>query len=198
MKEKVAFEYLFQKTVCHDDQEAFQKLFFEFYPSLCVFATKYIDSQEAAEDIVQTAFLKLWKNRKKIVIESSFRNFLLTIVRNGCLDYLRKEDVKNRYMRKEIDTTLPSLEEIYTLNELEEKIENALKKLHPHVRNTFVMNRFEKMTYKEISQKMNLSHKTIEKYIGMALRCLRVELKDFLPILFWMFYICIKKNRIFL
>lgn len=184
MKETVTFEYLFQKTVCQDDQEAFQKLFFEFYPSLCVFATKYIDSHEAVEDIVQSAFLKLWKNRKNIVIESSFRNLLVTIVRNACLDYLRKEDVKSRYIRKTIDSIPSSPEEIYTLNELETKIENALKKLPPHVRSAFVMNRFDEMTYKEISQKMNLSHKTIEKYISMALRCLRVELKDFLPFLF--------------
>lgn len=175
---------LFKRITFNDDEQAFKELFFEFYPSLCTFAMRYITNEEVARDIVQDAFYKIWKNRKKIDINISFRNFLITTVRNNCLDLLRKQEVEYRYIEKQFFFETPhSPEEIYTLNELETMIGEALTKLPPKIREAFELSRFKGLTYNEIAAEMVISPKTVEAYIGKALKILREELKDYLPFL---------------
>lgn len=180
----IEFEILFREVALHDDEQAFKKLFFEFYPALCVFAMRYIANEETTRDIVQDAFFKIWKNRRNIDINTSFRNFLITTVRNCCMDYLRKKEVENRYIEKSKIVEIPdSPEEIYTLNELRTMINKALTKLPPNIREAFELSRFKGLTYNEIATEMDISPKTVETYIGKALKILREELKDFLPFL---------------
>ena len=183
MKNKDIYETLYLKIAFEDDHDAFKELFFEFYPSLCVFAGRYVSLPEACEDIVQEVFLNIWKNRKTLNIHSSFRNFLVTSVRNSCTDYLRKQSSHNKYL--ENLTTFYSTEipdQVYTIKELEEMLQAALEKLPENIQLAFNMSRTEKMTYNEIAAEMNLSVKTIESYMSQALKLLREELKDYLPI----------------
>lgn len=183
MKSSNYYETLYLKIVFEDNHVAFKELFFEFYPSLCVFAGRYISSSETCEDIVQEVFLNIWKNRKVLNIHSSFRNFLVTSVRNRCTDYLRKESSHTKYLENFSDsysTEIP--DQIYTIKELEEMIQVALGKLPKNIQLAFKMSRSEQMTYNEIAAEMNLSIKTIERYISQALKVLREELKDYLPI----------------
>ncbi len=186
----IQIEILFRKVAFQDDEQAFKKLFSEFYPALCVFSERYIDNHDVAKDIVQDTFFKIWKSRKNIDIDTSFRNFLITAVRNNCMDYLRKQNLAGRYIEKQTPfiQTPASPEDIYTLNELETMIHVALTKLPPKVREAFEMNRFKGITYLEIAEKMSVSPKTIEAYIGKALKILREELKDYLHLLAFIFY----------
>lgn len=94
MKEDLHYDRLFWKTALQDSEEAFRELFFEFFPALCVYAANIVGDKETARDIVQETFFKIWKNRKKIELKSSFRNFLITSVRNQCTDILRKRMVR--------------------------------------------------------------------------------------------------------
>ena len=107
MRDDAYIENLFRKIAVHDSREAFKELFFEFYPALCIFAQRYVNDPETSEDIVQETFLKIWKNRKTIDIRLSFRNFLLTSVRNSCTDYLRKESITTKYTTDQVE--LPSV-----------------------------------------------------------------------------------------
>lgn len=186
MKEDLHYDQLFLKTALQDSEEAFRELFFEFFPALCIYAANIVGDDETARDIVQETFFKIWKNRKKIELESSFRNFLVTTVRNQCTDILRKRTVRDRFASQSFstqETPDQSPEDIYTINELEQIIGEAIQKLPPNIREAFEMNRFKRMTYNEIAQQMSLSPKTIEAYISKALNILRIELKDYLPLL---------------
>lgn len=165
----------------YDDQKAFEELFFDFYPSLCVFAQRYIYSSDFCEDIVQDTFFHIWSHRKKINITSSFRNFLITSVKNNCLDYLRKESVRNRVLNKNdilIDHETP--DEIYSTTELEELIATVLQKMPKNIKKAFEMNRFENLTYNQIADRMKLSPKTIESYMSKALQLFREHLKEYI------------------
>ena len=185
MKAKDAeFDNLFRKVAFQDDEQAFKELFLEFYPAMCVFAMRYITEEETVRDIVQDIFFNIWKNRKNIDITTSFRNFLITSVRNSCTDYLRKQKVENRYMEKiSLSDIHASPEEVYTLKELETAIDEALAKLPSNVREAFEMNRYKGMTYAAIADEMKVSPKTIEAYISKALKVLRIELQDYMPFL---------------
>ena len=183
MTENVSLHSLFRRIAFNDDQEAFKELFFDFYPSLCVFAGRYISSPETCEDIVQETFYSLWKNRKKIEVTSSFRNLLITSVKNSCVDYLRKQSVRQIHSeRQDNHEIIDTPEEIYTVSELEEMLKTALDRLPPNVRKAFELSRFENMTYNKIAEEMDVSPKTVEAYISKALSVLRVELKDYLPL----------------
>ncbi len=185
MRNDAYIKNLFHKVAFKDDQQAFKELFFEFYPSLCVYAESITGCKETGEDLVQDAFMKIWEDRKKTEITSSFRNFLITIVKNTCLDYLRKQSLQQNYVenKKKLFVFPDSPEEIYTLKELEELINCALEKLPENIRQAFVMSRFKDMTYNEIAEKMAVSPKTIESYISKALTVLRLELRDYFPLL---------------
>jgi RNA polymerase sigma-70 factor (ECF subfamily) len=183
MKENVLLDNLFRRIAFHDDQEAFKELFFDFYPSLCVFARRYISSLEACEDIVQDTFFHLWKNREKIKVTSSFRNLLITSVKNNCVDYIRKQSVRQLHAEEQtVRAAADTPDTIYTIKELEETLHAALAQLPENVRKAFELSRFENMTYNEIAKEMSVSPKTIEAYISKALSVLRTELKDYLPL----------------
>lgn len=177
-------ENLFRRIAFNDDQEAFKELFFDFYPSLCVFARRYISSPETCEDIVQDTFFNIWKNRKKLEITSSIRNLLITSVKNSCIDYLRNQTVRQAPAARDTihQTSMETPEEIYTISELEEMLYTALDSMPVNVRKAFELSRFENMTYSKIAEEMGVSPKTVEAYISKALTILRVELKDYLPV----------------
>ncbi len=177
-------DLLWKKISYQDDEGAFRSLFYDYFAPLCVFSQRFIEAPETCEDIVQEFFYKLWVRRKEIAVQTSVRNFLLTSVRNACLDYLRKQEVERKWVEKHLEEEVEEEEyDLYTTVELEQLLENALAKLSEPVVSTFRMNRFEGKTYAEIAQQKGVSVKTVEAYMTRALKFLRVELKDYLPFL---------------
>lgn len=173
---------LFRRMSLLNDEEAFRTLFYAFFSPLCIFARRYLNSMADCEDIVQEVFYRIWKNRAQLHIETSVRNFLLTSVRNACLDALRRdlaEESWAAHLQENSDEADTS--DLYTTHELEELLRTALGKLPEPIAETFRLNRFEGKTYTEIAGEKGLSVKTIEAYISKALRHLRKELKDYLP-----------------
>ena len=184
-KEISSIDSLFWRIAIKDDEIAFRTLFFQFFSPLCVFAHRYIDRWETCEDIVQETFFKKWKNRKNIEINTSSRNFLITSVKNTCIDFLRKQETEQNWQQKEIEnnTSWYTSGDIYSTIELEQMLSAALAKLPDNIRIVFEKNRFEGMTYTEIAAEHNISVKTVEAYMTKALKHLRVELKDYLPLM---------------
>ena len=176
----INIESLFLKIALHNDEEAFRMLFVEFFTPLCVFAKRYLSTLEDCEDAVQDTFLKIWKNRKSLDINTSGRNFLITSVKNICIDRLRKQDSERQYLNELSDTQFLDTVDLYSIRELETMLAVALTGLPENIRNVFEMNRFEGKTYAAIASEQNLSVKTIEAYMTKALKHLRNVLKDFL------------------
>lgn len=174
---------LFWRIALKDDELAFRTLFFQFFSPLCVFAHRYIERRETCEDIVQETFFKIWKNRKGIEINTSSRNFLITSVRNSCIDYLRKMETEQNYQQREMaNYHEPLHEDLYSAIELEQMLNAALAKLPAPIRTVFEQNRFEGKTYSEIALQHQISVKTVEAYMTKALKHLRIELKEYLPL----------------
>lgn len=177
-------DMLFRKVSLQDDEEAFRILFYDFFAPLCVFAHRYLEEMETCEDIVQETFYRIWKNRKDLDIQISARNFLITSVRNACLDLIRKQEIEKRWIEKRLEEdTEEEYEDLYTTQELESLLNQALDKLPEQIASTFRMNRFDGKTYVEIAEEKQISVKTVEAYMTRALKFLRIELKDYLPIL---------------
>ena len=76
------------------DEKAFQALFIDYYSVLVSFAMKYLDDQEAAEDIVQDVFVKIWETREKLGGIGNLSAYLYQMVRFKSFNYLRAEKVR--------------------------------------------------------------------------------------------------------
>lgn len=179
-------DYLLWSISNKDDQTAYRSLFEQYYVALCQFARRYIDDQETREDIVQDVFFTIWEKRKTISPTISARNYLVTCVRNLCLNYLRDQGYKQDYetnIQKRIPAYVENQDDIYTLQELRELLDKTLAKLPPEYRLAFEMNRFENKSIEEIAEIMGVSGRTVKRYKSRAIEILKEELKDYLPLL---------------
>ena len=155
------------------------QLFNEYYGDLCRKAFRILNNKVISEDIVQDVFLKLWENRKKIHIQTSLKAYLSRMVFNESISYLRKnkelidfsdnieiEDIHSNFTDEKIDQ-----------NELKGIIDNAINKLPPACKTIFLLSRFDKLTYKQIAEKLDISIKTVENQMGKALKILRKTIR---------------------
>ena len=186
--ESEQIDFMLRSITLHDDGVAFRYLFEHYYPSLCLFAKCFIDDRETREDIVQEVFFRLWDKRKQITVTSSAQNYLLTSVRNLCLNYLRRQEVQQPFEESLFDQ--PDDEEgdrLIQLRELEEQLAQALAQLPPEYRLAFELNRMEGKSLEEVAQRMGVSTRTVERYRDKAIALLQTELKEYLPLFLLLF-----------
>ena len=186
--ESEQIDFMLRSITLHDDEVAFRYLFEYYYPSLCLFAKRFIDNRETREDIVPEVFFCLWDKRKQITVTSSAQNYLLTSVRNLCLNYLRRQEVQQPFEESLFDQ--PDDEEgdrLIQLRELEEQLAQALAQLPPEYRLAFELNRMEGKSLEEVAQRMGVSTRTVERYRDKAIALLQTELKEYLPLFLLLF-----------
>ena len=171
--------------ISHDRKNGFKQLFDTCYPRLLRFAGEYISNTDDAEDILQNVFLKLWEKWPSLPKDTNIIAYLLTMVKNHCLDYLKHQQVVNRYasnLKAEMEFNCyaiskfePEQMDIETLERLAEK---AINELPEQCRKVFELSRYDGLKYKEIADRLGISVKTVETHISNALKILRVTLKD--------------------
>ncbi|WP_278623545.1 RNA polymerase sigma-70 factor [Parabacteroides gordonii] len=181
--DNITDEVLFEKIQA-GDVKAFDILFMRYYPLLCAYAKQFVDFDDGQE-IVQDVMVWFWENSSMQVIESSPKNYLFRAVKNRCLTLINRNELKQRVVSSMCENQQSQYEDpdFYIVEELTRNIENALSRLPETYREAFEMNRFQSMTYNEIAEKLNVSSKTVDYRIQQALKLLRVELKDYLPLL---------------
>lgn len=161
----------------------FEKIFKEHFKGLHAYAYTMLKDTQAAEDIVQNIFLKLWEKKDTIQVERSMASYLYRAVHNDSLNYLQHQKVKEAhlaYQGRNAGNSNNDAENI-SYEELDSRLEKALQVLPEACRMVFLMSRFEELKYRDIAEKLNISVKTVENQMGKALRLLRLELVDLLP-----------------
>jgi RNA polymerase sigma-70 factor (ECF subfamily) len=168
----------------------FEKLFKSQYSKLCSYANLFLNDPDAAEDVVQEVFFKLWKNREELSITTTLKSYLFRAVRNGCMNVIEhltvrdaykavnEEDIKN-YEAHHVDEAI--------VTELEQRIRESIDQLPTERRKIFILSRFEGLKYREIADQLNISVKTVENQMYQALRFLRENLVEYLPLILLIF-----------
>ncbi len=167
------------------NESAYEMIFRTFYQPLCRYAYSFLEDREEAEEVVQSAFITVWEKRKSIDIQTSLKSYLYRMVRNGCLNVIKHEKVKQQHVAHEMAVTEVSYESVSQkvyASELESKITEALKALPEQCRLVFQLSRFEELKYQEIADQLQISVKTVENHMGKALRIMREQLKEYLPL----------------
>jgi len=174
------------------DQQAFRSLFDCYYKQLYAYARKFVHD-DIAHNAVQDLFASIWQKSNSITITTSLQNYLISGVRNNCLHWLEKQKVRNKYVN---DTAIQmAIDELnFYANtedsyqslieaELQGKLNEAISKLPPQCQKVFIMSRSEGKKNKEIAEELGISVKAVEKHLTKALKILKEDLKDYLPLL---------------
>ncbi|MDR1119466.1 MAG: RNA polymerase sigma-70 factor [Dysgonamonadaceae bacterium] len=170
------------------DPRAFDAVYRLFFKGLCSFASQYVDKEEA-EEIVQETMLWIWENRKNLMPDMSLKSLLFMIVKNKSLNRINHNHMKSAVLLKIKEKFEAQFDDpdFYLYQELTSLLCNAIERLPETYRIAFEMNRLENKTHKEIAQQLNVSIQTVNYRISQALKILRVELKDYLPFLLFVF-----------
>jgi RNA polymerase sigma-70 factor (ECF subfamily) len=171
---------LFQ-AIRNNDRQAFEKVFRHSYRPLTAYAFRYVRDLPAAENIVQDVFLRLWQNRHELVITTSLEHYLFRAVRNHSLNHLDKAKVRSAYLtiQGERSEALEDYKNFYPEPGLLETIEKAISALPEKRQEIFRLAREEGLKYREIASQLNLSVKTVEAQMSLALKQLREALKKY-------------------
>ena len=166
------------------DQKAFVALFRRYYPALCAYGHRFVDLEDA-EEIVQDSLLWIWENRENLIIETSLSSYLFKMIYRKALNKLAHIDATQRADTRFYEEMQEMLQDtdLYQVEELTQRIKDAIATLPESYREAFVMHRFRDMSYKEIAEILGISPKTVDYRIQQALKQLRVDLKDYLPLL---------------
>lgn len=162
-------------------------MFRELYQPLCRYAYSFVSDHEEAEEIVQASFIGIWEKRQTIDIDTSLKAYLYRVVRNASLNVIKHGKVKQIYLEQSeftAEKTTDATEQALITDELERKIFSAIQTLPEQCRLIFKLSRFEEMKYQEIANQLNISIKTVENQMGKALKIMREQLREYLPLIY--------------
>lgn len=160
----------------------FKNLFDKHYNSIKSFIFYKIGDIDLAEDIAQETFVKFWESKEKVIPETA-KTYLYTIANNLMLNHIKHGKVVLQFEQKqykkdgEVET---NPEYKMELEEFQKTLDKTINMIPEKSRTVFLMNRIDGLTYNEISERLNVSVKAIEKRMSKALGILRKELNIFI------------------
>jgi RNA polymerase sigma-70 factor, ECF subfamily len=169
------------------DQTAFELLFHFYYPGLVMYASQFTANLTDAEEIVQDFFVRFWEKHRQLVPCDSLKNYFFSAVKNGSLDFLKHQEIEKKYINEMIGLSKHHLAydtDLFVSSELQEKLKQGIDLLPEKCRKIFMMSRLRGLKNEEIATELNISKRTVETQISKALKVLRVELKDYVGLLF--------------
>jgi len=134
-----------------------------------------------AEEAVQELFVRIWEKRSRLNIETSVKHYFFRSVRNHCLNQIQHQKIKQQYASriKELSVQEIDSDQNYIEVDLLERIEKSIDSLPAKRQEIFRLSREQGLKYKEIAEELNISIKTVEAQMGLALKHLREDLKEF-------------------
>ena len=177
------------------DASSFEVIYKSHYRRIFHFALQYIHDEEVCSNIIQDVFSSLWDNKEKLTAETNLNAWLFTVTKNRCLKYIRDMKSEERHLGNLAEQRMSLIHDaLYSLDtspmafqEIENIIQLTLNILTPQCRKAFEMSRFDEKKYSEIADEMQIAQKTVETHISSALKIFRTALKDYLPLVIFLF-----------
>lgn len=160
---------------------AFDKLFSDYGKRLYHFAFGYLKSKEDAEGVVQEVFLKIWRNRKQLNPDLSFKAYLFKIAYHQILELFDQLYRRNEYQHQLIEESIGFSDETnerLNYQILLEKVESLIQKLPSRQKEILLKRKKEGIPIKEIARQLNISPKTVENHLTEALKNIKKGLGE--------------------
>jgi len=162
----------------HSWESAFQA----HYVELCEYVLRFVGSAEAAQDLVQDLFLRLWDSRGPRDASRLTRPYLYVAARNRALKYLRHRRVVAAWIVRAASEEIPpsdTPEDLCLRGELDEAVQQAIAELPARCRAIFVLRRREQLSYREIATRLGISLGTVKSQMWRATLRLRARLAPY-------------------
>jgi RNA polymerase sigma-70 factor (ECF subfamily) len=169
-----------------DHARAFKLIFDHYYRPLTLFALKYTGDVEDAKEITQEFFIRFWSRHTSLDIKFSLKTYLYRGVRNACLNFIESNRVEQQRLQEyqsPIFSTDNALENMLAAEQVE-RLMRAVDRLPDKCRQIFFMSRLEKLSNQAVADKLQISVKTVEGQITIALKRLRDFLLSMVVMLF--------------
>ena len=175
---------LLKKISFEEDERSFKHLFDLFAGRLYQFSFSFVKSKSVAEEVVSDVFLKVWINRTELVNIQNIKAYLFKSTYNTSLNYLDEMKRKNAVSLDDLEVDLgvdlicPETELIN--KELKSIIEQSIEDLPPRCKMIYKLAKVEQMKYKDIGELLDISVKTINHQLSIALKKIGETIKSYL------------------
>ncbi|MDX1548370.1 MAG: RNA polymerase sigma-70 factor [Rhodothermales bacterium] len=172
------------RRLAGSDRQAYTDVFEATYDALYRYAWQYTHDADAAYDVLQDVFLKLWQVRARLDPARSLKALLYQMTRNTALNLLR---YRRRHAADALDDALPvpaetpDAPDALDADALERLLRGWIDELPPRRREAFVLSRYVGLSHQEIADAMDLAPKTVNNHIVLALQHLRSRLGTHQP-----------------
>lgn len=170
----------------------FKKFFLENFPKVKAFAWKILKSEDDAEDIAQDIFVKLWDKPELWIDRERWDNYLFSMSRNYIYNFLAHKSVELHYIEEaaekirlsELDVEKDMTEALYA-KEISLLLKMAVEQMPEQRRKIFILSRYRGLSNQEIAEKLQLSVRTVERHLYLALQ-------DLKKIILFLFFLCLR------
>jgi RNA polymerase sigma-70 factor (family 1) len=162
------------------DVRAFDCIYQQYFSKLYGAAYKRLQNRELTEEVVQELFISLWERREGLAITGTLEGYLFTSIKYLTIAQYKKNNLFEQYSASLISTEndLNFTEEMVAFDELNEAYQKALQILPERCREVFLLKRTG-LSQREISEKLDISEKTVENQMTKALKMLKESLSDY-------------------
>lgn len=178
-----------KEKIAIGDQNAFKHLFNFYSKKLILFAKSFVKSDEVAREIVDEVFIKIWRNKATTTSIHNLKVYLYTATKNTALNHLSSKATENisesfDFFVVELSDSSPCPEKRMMSIELQKKITAAIDCLPPRCKMVFKLIREDGLTYKEVGEILNISPKTVDAQMVIAVKQISEKVKfyfDYFP-----------------
>lgn len=170
----------------NSDETSYKKIFEILFPRFRRFAYNFLRSRELAEEVASDIMFMVWENRCRLREVDNINVYLMVAVKNRCFNILKQQNASKTVpiSADEINHLIGEVnpEQIYIRSEMERKIKNAVNLLPERCKLIFTMVKEEKMSYKEVSEILNISVKTVDAQLVTAMKKITASIKMQYPL----------------
>ncbi|MEI8112849.1 MAG: RNA polymerase sigma-70 factor [Bacteroidia bacterium] len=184
MRNERDIRILLHRISDNGDEIAFQELFELYVHGILRFSNSILRSKELSEEAVSDVFFNLWTHRAKLAKIENIKAYIYTSARNTSLNYLSKERREKAISLEDISVSLPineiCPESVLISKELKEAIGRAIDHLPERCKLIYSLAKIEQLKYKEIAQILDISVKTIDHQLTIAIKKIGEEIQVYL------------------
>ncbi len=162
----------------NSDEYAFKQLYDRYKTAVSIYAINLLRNESAATDILQEAFLSLWKRREEIEIKISFQAWLYKTVRNLCIKDLADSSKQSEFIQRLTKATEQYYNDpraSFEIKEMTAQIEAVVKSMPERMQSAFVMSRSEDLSHREVGEHLSMAEGTVKKHVQNALKLIKKQ-----------------------
>ncbi|MBL7697164.1 MAG: RNA polymerase sigma-70 factor [Chitinophagaceae bacterium] len=163
-----------RRVALYDDEPAYKEIFFTYYGPLLRFAQTFVNERQSAEEIVSDVMMKIWEKRKDLSSIENLRVYLYISTKNTALNYLARQKKVEVVSLENLTIDIPSRalnpEQLMISAEMLRRINNAINSLPPRCKLIFRLVKEDGLPYREVADILDISIKTIDSQLAIALR----------------------------